>query len=67
MEKFYMVHVFYTRLDGFSIPVKTLSPMDDEEVITYALDHYLLESEDANHVDYVEEINEETYKSLGGK
>lgn len=67
MQKFYGVHVFYTRLDGFTIPVKTLRSMDEDEVIEYAMDHYLLESEDANHVDYVEEIDENTYKILGGK
>jgi hypothetical protein len=68
MAKFYEVHIFYSRQDGYSVPVKTDRFMDEDEVIELANEKGLLtEDGDANHVDYVEEIDEKTYKLLGGK
>lgn len=67
-KNYYDVHVFYSRFDGYSIPVKTDRPMDEEDVIEFARDNDLFtEDGDGNHVDYVEEIDETTYKLLGGK
>jgi len=69
MKNFYYdVHVFYSRQDGYSVPVKSEWPLDEDEAIDFARDNDLLtEDGDCNHVDYVEEIDEETYKALGGK
>ena len=65
MTKYYDVHVFFSRHDGYSKPVKIESdePMSDEQII----DDAGLEDGDENQVDYVEEIDEETYKMLGGE
>lgn len=69
MKNFYYdVHVFYSRQDGYSVPVKSEWPLDEDEAIDFARDNDLLtEDGDCNHVDYVEEIDEEAYKALGGK
>jgi hypothetical protein len=68
MKNYYDVHVFYSRQDGYSVPVKTDYSMDEEEVIEFARDNNLFTDDgDGNHVDYVEEIDEVTYKALGGK
>lgn len=56
---YYDVHVFFSRFDGYSIPVKTDRPMDEEDVIEFARDNDLFtEDGDGNHVDYVEEIDD---------
>jgi hypothetical protein len=64
MTKYYDVHVFYSRHDGYSKPVKieTDEPMSEEQII----DEAQLCDGDDNLVNYVEEIDEETYKMLGG-
>ncbi len=68
MKKFfYDVHVFYSRHDGYSVPVKTDYSMSEDEVIDFAVENNLLTDGDEHHVDYVEEVDEETYKALGGK
>lgn len=69
MKNFYYdVHVFFSRQDGYSVPVKSEWPLDEEEAIDLANEKGLLtEDDDANYVDYVDEIDEETYKALGGK
>jgi uncharacterized protein YneR len=65
---YYDVHVFFSRTDGYSIPVKTDQAMDDDDVIQFAADNDLYTDDgDQCHVDYVQEINEETYIALGGK
>jgi len=64
MKTYYDVHVFYSRDDGFSVPVATDEPMSDEEVINVALENEDLDSEDAKHVDYVEEIDEDDYNDM---
>lgn len=65
MAKYYDVHVFYSRFDGYSKPVKIESdePMSEEQII----DEAQLCDGDDNLVNYVEEIDEETYKMLGGE
>jgi hypothetical protein len=65
--RFYDVHVFYTRNDGYSIGVKieTLEPLTDEQVIEFATDNNMFTDDgDGNHVDYVNEIDEDEYKLL---
>lgn len=73
MKNFYFdVHVFFSRQDGYSVPVKIEAEdrmtMSDEQIIDEAATLGLFtDGGDENHVDYVEEIDEETYKLLGGK
>jgi len=65
---YYDVHVFFSRTDGYSIPVKTDYTMDDDEVIDFARENNLFTDDgDGNHVDYVEQIDENQYKAMGGK
>lgn len=65
---YYDVHVFFSRQDGYSVPVKSEWPLDEEEAIEFARDNNLFtEDGDGNHVDSVDEIDEKTYKELGGK
>ena len=65
--RFYDVHVFFSRQDGYSIGVKieSTSPLSEEQVIEFAADNLLFTDDgDQNYVDYVEEIAENEYKSL---
>jgi len=65
--RFYDVHVFFSRQDGYSIGVKVESvrPLSEDQVIEFATDNNLFTDDgDGNHVDYVEEINEAQYKNL---
>lgn len=61
--KYFDVHVFYSRKDGFSVFVKTTKDTE-EEVIEEAIKQKLIDSEDAKHVDYVEEISKAEYKRV---
>lgn len=66
---YYEVHVFFSRTDGYSIPVKVESarPLSEDQIIEFAADNCLFTDDgDQNNVDYVEEIDEKTYKELGG-
>lgn len=69
MQKFYYdLHVFYSRKDGFSIPIAIESEevMLDEEVIKYAVDNNLIDDEDSGQVDSVVEIPEFEYNQMKG-
>jgi hypothetical protein len=58
---YYDVHVFHSRKNGFSVVVKSETELSDEEAIALALKQEKIDSEDADSVDYVEEIDKETY------
>ncbi|MEN6291074.1 MAG: hypothetical protein ABFD07_03515 [Methanobacterium sp.] len=74
MKKYFDVHVFYSRKDGFSIPVE----MDidengedshgyfEDDVIEFAVNNKLLDLEDSEHVDSVDEIEFDEYKQMKG-
>jgi hypothetical protein len=67
--KYFSVHVFYSRNDGFSIPVKIETSeeiLGDEKVIDFAVESKLLDAEDANSVDTVDEIDENEYYLMIG-
>jgi phosphoglucomutase len=75
MKKFFDLHVFHSRSNGFSVPVVMDDQIDDtididdisdEEVIRKALDNDEIDSEDANSIDYVEEISESEFLDMGG-
>lgn len=62
---YYMINVFYSVGDGFSVVVETDKDMkfDDDEVVEIAFKKNLLTSEDCGQVIGVEEIEKETYLS----
>ena len=65
--RFYDVHVFFSRQDGYSIGVKIESakPLSEGQILEFAYDNNLFTDDgDHNHVDYVEEITESEYKNL---
>ena len=65
--RFYDVHVFLSRYDGYSVGVKveSVEPLTEDQIIQYTADRDLFtEDGDQNHVDYVEEISEVQYKLL---
>lgn len=75
MKKFFDVHVFHSRKNGFSVPVVMDDQVDDtidindipdEQVIQKAVNNDQIDSEDADSVDYVEEISEYDFVAMGG-
>ena len=60
-EFYYDVHVFHSRKSGFSVVVKSDTELSDDEAIALAVKQEKIDSEDADSVDYVEEIDKETY------
>ena len=66
-KRFYDVHVFYSRSDGYSIGVEieSVNPLSDEQILEFATDNNLFTDDgDQNHVDCIDEIDEEVYKLL---
>ena len=69
--QYFDVHVFYSRKDGFSVPVAIPNrnedqSYDDDEMIELAVAQGVLDAEDANHVDSVDEITEQEYNQMKG-
>ncbi len=64
--KYYSIHVFYSRKNGYSIPFKT-TVEGEEEIINAAVKKGKLASDDADSVDSVDEIDATEYKLMGGK
>lgn len=68
--KFYDVHVFFRRDEGYSIPVKIETDAEfltDEEVIAHAVEKKMFSEEgDENYVDTVDEITEKEYNDMKG-
>jgi len=65
--RFYDVHVFFARNDGYSIGVKieSVNPLTEDQIIQHSVDRDLFTDEgDSNHVDYAEEISEAEYNLL---
>lgn len=65
MAKYYDIHVFYSRSNGFSVPFKT-NAEGEQEVIDAALKAGRIDAEDAESVDSVDEIYQEEYLLMGG-
>lgn len=61
LKRFYNLHVFITRNDGFSklVEIESKNRLTDDEVIEYAVENDIISDEDALMVDYVEELTEE--------
>lgn len=68
MKCYYDVHVFYSRKNGFSIPVKieTDEILTDIDIIKICVDNGSLNSDDSDQVDYVAEIEEDEYNQMKG-
>lgn len=64
MKFYYDVHVFYSRSNGFSVFIESDKELSDDEAIGLAVAQCKIDSEDADSVDYVEEIDEETFKAM---
>lgn len=68
MTRYFDLHVFHDRKNGFSVPIKmdnvTEGLIWDEQVIEHALQKKLIDTEDAQSVDYVDEISEDTFKQM---
>jgi hypothetical protein len=65
--RFYDVHVFFSRNDGYSIGVKieSVNPLSDEQILEFAADNNLFTDDgDQNHVDCIDEIDEVVYNLL---
>jgi hypothetical protein len=65
--RFYSVHVFFSRDDGYSVGVKieSVNPLSDEQILEFAADEGLFTDDgDQNHVDTIDEIDESVYKLL---
>lgn len=69
MKRYYDLHVFYSRKDGFSVPVEIETDeemLTDEEVIEFAEKNGLIDDSDSNQVDYVGEIELNEYNDMKG-
>ena len=67
MTRYYDVHVFYSKKDGYSLPImiETEKFLTEEEVINYVTENDLLNDEgDQNQIDYVSELDEDLYNSM---
>ena len=69
MKRYYDIHLFYSRRDGYSLPFSTESEkeLSEENVIQLAIDNKFIDTDDADYIDYVNEISEVEYKLIGGK
>ena len=68
--KYFDVHVFYSRSNGYSVPIKINTSEideDDDAIINYAIAREKIDRDDANHVSYVEEVEYEDYVGMGGR
>ena len=68
--KYFDVHVFYSRSNGYSVPIKINTSEideDDDAIINYAIAREKIDSDDANHVSYVEEVEYDDYIGMGGR
>lgn len=67
MKKFYYdLHVFYSRNNGFSMPlmIESEDELFEDDVIDFALKNNIIDSEEANQVDYVLTIDETEYNQM---
>jgi len=71
MAQYFDLHVFYSRRNGYSVPMAILDrepeqSFDEDEIIEMAVRHDLLNAEDADSVDTVDEISEQEYNDMKG-
>lgn len=71
MAQYFDLHVFYSRNDGYSVPmvIEENNPeqsYNDDDIIEYAVSHGVLDAQDSNYVDTVDEISEKEYNDMKG-
>lgn len=71
MAQYFDLHVFYSRNNGYSVPIvieenNPEQSYNDDDIIEYAVSHDLLNAEDSNCVDTVDEISEKEYNDMKG-
>lgn len=71
MAQYFDIHVFYSRNDGYSIPVKfeDRNPdqsFDNDEIIEKAVALGEVHEDDAGQIDTVNEISEHEYNQMKG-
>jgi len=66
MKKYYDLHVFHSRKESFSVPLEIESDVELSEidVIDFAINKDHIDLEDSEHVDYINEIEEENYNQM---
>jgi hypothetical protein len=65
--RFYDVHVFFSRNDGYSVGVKidSIEPLSEEQIIEFTFDTgNFTDDGDLNNVDYVKEISDVEFNLL---
>ena len=68
MKKYYDLHVFHSRKESFSVPLEIESDVElsETDVIDFAVNKDHIDLDDAEHVDYVNEIEEADYNLMKG-
>ena len=67
--KYFDVHVFYSRTKGFSVPIKINTrevDTNEDAIIEFAIASDNLETDDADSVSYVQEVELYDYIRMGG-
>lgn len=69
--QYFDLHVFYSRRNGYSIPVaiadrQSEQSFDEDEIIKLTVAQGVLDEEDASQVDMVDEITEQEYNQMKG-
>jgi len=65
--KYYEAHVFHSCTDGFSVFFKSDSIEEiQDDIITEAVKQNKLDADDANYVDYTQELSESEYNDAVG-
>lgn len=67
--QYFDLHVFYSRRNGFSVPVAIQNrnedqSFDDDDIIAQAVAQGNLDAEDAMYVDSVDDITEKEYNDM---
>lgn len=65
MAKYYDIHVFINRKNGYSIPFKT-NAEGEEEILAAAVKAGKLDEGEATQVDSIDEIWDSEYKTMEG-
>lgn len=63
-EFYYEVHVFHSVKHGFSVALKSKIELDEDDVINKALSLNLIDEDDIDQIDYIQDIDKESYESF---
>ena len=67
-KRYYDLHVFLSRSSGYSVPIEieSVKVLSEDEIIQYAIDNNLIDSDDSDMIDYVVEIDYSEYELMQG-